>query len=182
MNLIYKALEYSREFHDKIKEVRKYTEDPYWFHTNEVLTITSGHSNKETVIAAAGLHDIFESADTYKYFGDARKEVLDIFGSEVTKLVTELTDVYTSENYPKLNRAKRKELECERLAKISDDGKLIKLADIYSNTKDIVLNDINFGRVYLSEKRALLPLLMTNSNQILAARVWAQLEKCEKFV
>ena len=44
---------------------------------------------------------------------------MDIFGERVVFLVEELTDQFTKQNYPNLNRVQRKELERERLSNIS---------------------------------------------------------------
>jgi hypothetical protein len=68
-----------------------------------------------------------------------------------------LTDVYTSEAYPVKqnplwNRKWRKANEAHRISEISDEGKTIKLADLFSNTLSIVKDDPDFAITYLKEK------------------------------
>ena len=72
----------------------------------------------------------------------------------------ELTDVYTTDAYPHLNRKARKELETARLATVSTEAKLIKLADIAENTSSIVERDPGFSRVYHAEKGAMQKVLL----------------------
>jgi hypothetical protein len=69
--------------------------------------------------------------------------------------VLEVTDVYTTDAYSHLNRKARKELGTARLATVSAEAKLIKLADIADNTSSIVERDPGFARVNLAEKAAL---------------------------
>jgi hypothetical protein len=58
-----------------------------------------------------------------------------------------------------LNRAARKHIERNHLRNASPGGKSVKLADICSNSGSIMERDAKFGRVYLEEKRLLLPYL-----------------------
>jgi len=76
----------------------------------------------------------------------------------------ELTDVYTTESYPDVNRKGRKELEAMRLGRISRKGQTIKYADLLDNGMDIMSNDPKFGEVYLKEKEQILKY-MNRGNQ-----------------
>jgi hypothetical protein len=117
------------------------------------------------MIAAAYLHDYIE--DVIPVLRDEGRFVeLAAFESrykalpaEVHRLVTELTDVFTKEDYPRQNRAERKKLERERIAKISSDAKTIKLADLIDNTASIREQDPGFAITYIKEKHELLPYL-----------------------
>jgi (p)ppGpp synthase/HD superfamily hydrolase len=159
MNFIEQARKFAHEAHDSIGQKRKYSGEPYWVHTDEVADIVAKYCadepNLNELIAAANSHDVLE--DVYPknpFYGPT--EISNRFGANVYKIVHELTDVYTKENYPKLNRRERKALEAQRIAKISNGAKMIKLADLISNSKDILRQDPAFARVYLAEKLVLL--------------------------
>jgi len=167
MTLREKAKQFAHEAHDSIGQKRKYNDEPYWVHTDAVAeTVASVLPSDEEAIAAAHLHDVVEDVfplnKEYSIFRITRE-----FGERVAQLVTELTDVYTKEAWPKLNRATRKSLERERVAKISVTGKTIKLADFLDNTASIVKDDKDFAQVYLKEKLALLPYLSDGNPQLL---------------
>jgi (p)ppGpp synthase/HD superfamily hydrolase len=135
---------------------RKYTGEPYWHHLEEVAYLVSllepaplGH-----VIQAAWLHDVLE--DTSVEFLELREE----FGDEVAEIVLWLTDAYTSKEYG--NRKERKRLERLRFERAPYYAKVIKLADLISNTSSIVERDPEFAKVYLEEKRLLLEEAMSD--------------------
>jgi len=67
-----------------------------------------------------------------------------------------LTDYYTKEAYPNLNRKKRKELEALRMQNISPLAQNIKCCDIIDNTESILQYDDKFSKVYIPEKIAML--------------------------
>ncbi len=131
-------------------QTRKYTGDPYFNHCRAVADSVENITQDKRVIAAAYLHDVLEDTDTMW------EELLIVFGGAVTDIVCELTDVFTSEEFPYLSRALRKEMECRRLATISNEAKLIKVWDIHDNTGTIVERDLKFAKVYLVEKEAVL--------------------------
>ena len=54
------------------------------------------------------------------------------------------------------NREVRKAIDRQYLAGASWQGQMIKCADMLSNTKDIVADDLRFARVYVPEKRLLI--------------------------
>lgn len=159
MNTIYTAFEYARQAHQSIGQVRKYSGNPYIVHPARVVEILIENGvNTPSTIEAGYLHDVIEDVYPTKpeYSLDAIEK---IFGAQVRLLVNELTDQYTKESYPQVNRVNRKQLEAERIAKISDEGLKIKLADMIDNTSDIIKNDPGFARVYLNEKQRVLNLL-----------------------
>lgn len=162
------ARQFAREAHDSIGQRRKYSGEPYWVHTDEVMSIVMGVDGAtEEMAAAAALHDTEEDvapANPAYSLERIRSE----FGSLVAQYVDELTDRYTKEAYPNLNRKERKRLECERLGAVSNEAKTIKLADLISNSKDILQNDPSFAKTYLREKRDLLPYLKGGNPTLLA--------------
>lgn len=130
---------------------RKYTGDPYFFHCAEVANHLECMHMPEHVVAAGYLHDVVEDTDA------TLDDIERIFGKDVAKLVEEVTDVSKPEDG---NRAIRKEIDRNHLAKASAWGKTIKLADLISNTHSIVERDLNFAKVYLAEKERLLEILI----------------------
>lgn len=144
-----KALEFGAKAH--AGQVRKYSGKSYFHeHCVAVARRVKAQGGDEDMIIAALLHDTVE--DTATTLPEIHKE----FGARVCSLVAQLTDVFTSEAYPKLNRAARKKLEAERLGEATPDAKLIKRCDMADNTSSIVENDPGFARVYLAEKAYLL--------------------------
>jgi guanosine-3',5'-bis(diphosphate) 3'-pyrophosphohydrolase len=166
MNLIERAKQGSHEAHDSIKQVRKYSGEPYWTHTDKVAAIVATVTSDEEVIAAAHLHDVLEDVAPTKPEYD-RNWIQRWFGSRVLALVLDLTDVYTREAFPDKNRAERKQLERERIGAIPAEAKTIKLADLLDNTASIAEHDKDFAQVYLREKLELLPYLSDGNAELL---------------
>lgn len=135
-------------------QVRKYTGLPYVTHPIEVGfgLYEDGAASRE--IIAGILHDVIEDTD-YTF-----EDIVDGFGKDVAALVLELTDHYTKELYPQLNRAHRKDLEAQRLGGASYSAKKVKLADIANNTSTIVKQDPAFAVTYLAEASNLIRLLL----------------------
>jgi (p)ppGpp synthase/HD superfamily hydrolase len=157
-NLINEAKIWSHNAHDSIGQMRKYGGKAYWVHTDAVSQLLKETGESEEVQIAGMLHDVVEDVTpnnpTYSV-----EEIKSKFGETVVRLVLEVTNVYEKKHYPHLNRTKRKQLERERLGKISKEGKSIKLADIINNVEGVVDQDAGFGRVFVLEKSVLLPLL-----------------------
>jgi (p)ppGpp synthase/HD superfamily hydrolase len=153
------AFEYAKAAHSSIDHKRKYSGKPYINHPLAVLGILVGAGETDRdVLAASLLHDVLE--DVYPVNGVYRPEMIcEMFGAHVLEYVRELTDQYTPQNFPALNRAERKSKEAERIATISDGALKVKLADLIDNTSDIVENDPAFGKAYLKEKSKILDLL-----------------------
>jgi (p)ppGpp synthase/HD superfamily hydrolase len=146
--LIDEATEFANEAHGD--QVRKYTGEPYFEHAFSVAERVSRYTEDPILYIAALLHDTVEDTDV------TIKDIGDLFGPRVAEIVYDLTDHFTKENYPKLNREERKALETARMATVDDDVKMIKLCDLADNTGSIVEHDPGFAKVYLREKAALL--------------------------
>lgn len=182
----------------KAKQVRKYSGLPYTVHTDEVeLLVREVEPDNIVARAAAHGHDIYEDvlkhldpeSFTIKMEGEAflgafrhrlssgaltgdPKDYVDGIVQTVELInntIIELSNVFTTENFPQFNREKRKQLERERLAEISPSAQTVKLADILSNSKDIYSDDPEFAKTYLREKAKLVPLLH-KGNPILLER------------
>ena len=136
---------------------RKYTGEPYWVHPVEVATIVRLVCDDEQVVAAAYLHDTLEDTNT------SYEDIANKFGKKTADLVVEVTNVAVASDG---NRAARKAIERDHLAKASPEGQTIKLADVISNVQSIAANDPNFARVYLVEKKELLDVLQTGNAEL----------------
>jgi (p)ppGpp synthase/HD superfamily hydrolase len=152
------ALIFAIRAHDSIQQRRKYTDEPYVVHPIRVATIVATVTEKPEIISAALLHDVLEDvAPQQPAFGP--EAIRTAFGEEVLRLVHELTDVFTSEAFPQVNRKDRKTREANRLAGISPEAQLVKLADLIDNGGAIVTEAPNFARTYLAEKEIILSLM-----------------------
>lgn len=147
--------------HSAIAQRRKYTNEPYWRHPDAVAKHIERAGGSSNMVAAAYLHDVVE--DTEVVFEDLHE----LFPPEVVKLVAEVTDA----SLPWMgNRAERKRIDREHIARASPEGKSIKLADLIDNTESICERDPNFAKVYMKEKRLLLEVLKQPS----LPQLWVQ--------
>jgi len=140
---------------------RKYTNEPYHTHLFSVAGIVSEH--EDNCIEIALCHDLFE--DTNCTFDQLYKQMITIgfepkYSYYVCSSVQQLTDKYTSKDYPYLKRAIRKDNECKRLAEISYKAKSVKYADLIDNSDSIVQHDKKFAEVYLAEKENILKVMI----------------------
>ena len=162
MNIVEKARIFATAAHAAVKQVRKYTGEPYINHPFHVMSIVKTVPHTPEMLAAALLHDTVE--DT----GVTIELIESEFGSEVANLVSWLTDVSRPEDG---NRAVRKHIDLEHTAQAPAAAQTIKLADLISNTSSIVKHDLNFAETYLKEKQALLQVLTKGDRTLLS---WAQ--------
>lgn len=135
-----------------VEQRRKYTNEPYLFHLQDVAKMADGKCKFGYEIGLC--HDLLEDTDcTYQYL----VSTLDRFGySEddstfIADRVYELTDIYTPENYPNANRKERKHLEALRLHTINPVAQTVKYCDIISNSDSILEHDKGFARKYIPE-------------------------------
>jgi len=160
MNLVEKAKIFAFKAHGEQK--RKYSDEPYTNHLLEVVgLLTLLTETTETMFAAAWLHDTVEDCNI------SLAEIILNFGTEVAALVGSLTDVSTLEDG---DRKTRKELDRQHSALGSPNAKTIKLADLISNSYNIINSKhpdaIAFAKIYITEKKALLEVLQ-EGNQYL---------------
>lgn len=138
--LVQKAKSFSAGKHGQ--QTRKYDGAPYTTHLDAVVSILKRHGITEPVVlAAAYLHDTVEKTDT------SVREIIDLFGTDVAKLVYWLTDDDRS------NRKVRKLMSAWRLSRAPWEAKLIKLADLVENTRHIVEHDAEAAPRYILEKK-----------------------------
>ena len=157
-NLVQKAKDFATIVHKG--QVRKYTGVPYIVHPIEVMEIVRTVKHDDTMLAAALLHDVVEDTDCT--LDDIQAE----FGDDVASLVADLTDVSKPEDG---NRETRKAKDREHSAGASPSAQTVKLADLISNSVDIIKNDPSFAKIYMVEKFLLLGVL-TGGDTILFER------------
>lgn len=171
--MILKAAKFAQKAH--ANQVRKFSGVPYIFHIYRVAgKIATLDVAYDELVAAAWLHDTVEDCNVT--FEDITRE----FGMPVMMLVNDLTNVFTKENYPNYNRQARKDAENERLAKICNDAKIIKLADRLDNFIDIPQNE-EFKVKYAKETEALLSIL-AGAHEQLEEELKAELMEFWKYV
>ena len=150
-----KVLEQVRDFADKAHndQKRKYTPDRYIVHPIRVMLICKEYTDDINILAAALLHDVLEDTavdkEELKLF--LMKIMTPVNAITTLNYVIELTDVYTKEAYPQLNRKKRKIKEAERLKATSSESQTIKYADIIDNSIEIADYDTDFTPLFLNE-------------------------------
>ena len=146
--IVQRALAFATLAHGDQK--RKYTGDMYIVHPIEVMEIVKTVPHDDAMLAAALLHDVVEDTDV------TIEEIEEAFGPDVASLVDDLTDVSKPEDG---NRKFRKAMDREHSAKSSARAQTVKLADLISNSADILVNDPNFAKVFIAEKELLLKVL-----------------------
>ncbi|MBT1705022.1 HD domain-containing protein [Chryseosolibacter indicus] len=148
-------------------QTRKYTNDRYIVHPIRVMNLCEHYNNDIAVLAAALLHDVLEDTAVTRdeLFTFLKMQMDTKTANSTIKLVEELTDIYTKNNFPSLNRKVRKALEAQRLSLVSSDAQTIKYADIIDNS-DLVTADPDFATVYLREASILLEIMQKGNNDL----------------
>lgn len=120
----HKALIYATLAHEG--QFRRDGVTPYIIHPIMVANHVKRYTANKAVINAAYLHDVIE--DTDKTYGDIYEE----FGMITADIVVELTN---SPDGEKLTGTDKDQYILEKMIGMSDSALLIKLADIYDNTR-----------------------------------------------
>jgi (p)ppGpp synthase/HD superfamily hydrolase len=148
----WQLFDFVKEMHGKQK--RKYSGEPYYTHLLSVASKVSLYSTMGCEIEIALCHDLIE--DTPCSLAVLSSLLISVGynlqqDAEILSAVDDLTDKYTTEKYPLLNRAQRKELEATRLVSSKPVAQTVKYADIIDNISSIVTHDQAFAKVYLAE-------------------------------
>lgn len=155
--------------HGSVNQKRKYTNELYIVHPMEVAEIVAGVTNDSHMIAAAWLHDVVEDTpfdlDYIEVFLESYAGVSKVQAWIVGQYVYELTEQSKPEDG---NRAARKRIDRDFLARSSPGAATIKLADLISNTSTICEYDPGFAKIYMQEKRDLLDVLKHGNAQLWA--------------
>jgi (p)ppGpp synthase/HD superfamily hydrolase len=129
---------------------RKYTGEPYIIHPIAVRDKLVEYGVTCTLtLSAALLHDVVEDTTI------TIQRLIDEVGLDVAELVYWLTDEDLGKEN---NRRTRKQMAMWRLSRAPEKAIQIKLADLIDNAKDVCLNDLQFAKIYLQEKRSLVNL------------------------
>lgn len=128
MTIAEKARDFVTVKHSHLFRPNK-AKQPIIEHLAEVAGLVEMAGGTDVQIAAAWLHDTVE--DTKTTLDMIRQE----FGVEIARLVDGLTD---PPEFAAMPLAQRKPLQAERLAKKSDEIKLIKLCDQISNVRSVL--------------------------------------------
>ena len=148
--LIERARQFAFSAHKAIDHRRRYTDDCYTVHLGGVARLVASVVDDPAMIAAAYLHDTVE--DTPVTFAD----ISEAFGADIATMVIYLTDISRPHHG---NRAERKEMDREHIARGDARVHTIKLADFIDNSYPIMRYDPKFAITYMNEKRELLPHL-----------------------
>ena len=134
--------------------------EPYIYHPMRVAGMLTMLDNRQLavsvtddMIAAAWLHDVYEDTDW-------ESPALNAINPTVERLVDELTNRFTKQAYPKMNRRKRKVAETKRLTDVSPQAQIIKLCDRIDNLQTIrEKKGKKFHLLYCDESEALADVL-----------------------
>ena len=133
---------------------RKYDGEPYYTHLFDV----AAHADLYMPLGfECGLcHDLLEDTDI-KSAGLLKMHLKDLgYNDEESKYIADrtfdVTDLYTKESFPELNREARKQLEAKRLWDIFPDSQTLKYCDMIDNTISIKDRDPDFWKTYREEK------------------------------
>ena len=126
LKLILKALAFAARKH-KDQRRRDVEASPYINHPITLANIlcNEAHVTDNRVICAALLHDTVEDTDT------TETELVEEFGTTICGIVMDVTDDKS------LRKHERKQRQIDHAAHISDQAKLVKLADKISNLRDM---------------------------------------------
>jgi len=163
-----KITEYVQELFSGV--LRKFTNESYFSHLDSV-----GKSAQAFEIPFG--YEIGLLHDTYEDFPEVRPhmiiEKLVSFGYEpldaefISNRVIDLTNVYTTERYPDINKGGRSKLESERLASTHKVSQSVKCVDIWDNARNCVQTDKGFARYFLPHKKEQLKALSLADTAVL---------------
>lgn len=159
---IEKARVFARQAHDSIGQRRKYSDEPYWKHTERVAARVEFFKGSEEMIIAALNHDVIEDVSP-EAPGFGLHDILKYFGPIVAKYVIDLTNVFTKASFPAANRKTRHKWEAQRLSLVSDEVKIVKLSDRLDNVLTIPMD--GFGKLYAEETRELVEAVRVTSGK-----------------
>ncbi len=133
---IFAALEYASWQH-RFQRRKGFSRIPYINHPIRVAKILIDLIDNplEELILAAILHDVVEDTDS------TLEDITRLFGAKVSSIVEEVTDDMT------LSPQMRKDLQIVKAKNLTDEAKLIKIADKISNINDLINYPISWTNV-----------------------------------
>jgi GTP pyrophosphokinase len=145
-----KAWEFAQEAHKGVS--RRFSGDPYFEHVRKVFKLVKKFDTRETLGAAALLHDTLEDCPQVTY-----EILVQEFGKEVADIVKELTskedliDVMGKADYL-----------LDKMATMSDDALTVKLCDRLQNLSDHFSASDKFRKKYYLETKYIVDRLKVN--------------------
>jgi hypothetical protein len=150
-------------------QVRKYTFESYV--ESHLIPIASVSDQYIIHGYEIGLcHDILEDTDcsASELINFLLSIEYDIYSVEyIISGVIALTDVFIKEDFPDLNRKRRKELERTRLSMIKGEFQTIKYIDIQNNIFSIYEHDKGFAKIFIDEITQLLLIMRRGDASLL---------------
>jgi hypothetical protein len=145
------VMAFASNAHGKIDHRRKYDDSDYIVHPISVMQkVQSTSDHTEEMLAAALLHDTVEDTDV------CLSDIETSFGPEIAMMVDFLSDKSKPEDG---NRATRKEIDRQHIAKAPASVKTVKLADLLDNSESILRFAPGFAEVFVKEVSLLLEVL-----------------------
>lgn len=145
-----KAWKFAEEAHKGVS--RKFSGDPYFEHVRKVFKLVKKIDTRETLGAAALLHDTLEDCPEVTY-----KILVDNFGKEVADIVKELT---SKEDL--IDAMGKADYLLDKMVTMSDDALTVKLCDRLQNLSDHFSASDKFRKKYYDETKYIVDRLKVN--------------------
>jgi len=145
-----KAWVFAQDAHKGV--TRKFSSDPYFEHVRKVFELVKKVDTRETLGAAALLHDVLEDCPQVTY-----DILVDNFGKEVADIVKELT---SKEDL--IDVMGKAEYLLDKMATMSDDALTVKLCDRLQNLSDHFSASDKFRKKYYEETKYIVDSLKAN--------------------
>ena len=145
-----KAWAFAEEAHKGVS--RKFSNVPYFEHVRKVFKLVKKVDTRETLGAAALLHDTLEDCPQVTY-----EILVENFGKEVADIVKELT---SKEDL--IDVMGKAEYLLDKMATMSDDALMVKLCDRLQNLSDHFSASDKFRKKYYEETKYIVDSLKSN--------------------
>ena len=145
-----KAWVFAQEAHKGVS--RKFSGDPYFEHVRKVFKLVKKVDTRETLGAAALLHDTLEDCPEVTY-----EILVKNFGKEVADIVKELT---SKEDL--IDAMGKADYLLDKMATMSDDALTVKLCDRLQNLSDHFSASDKFRKKYYDETKYIVDRLKVN--------------------
>jgi GTP pyrophosphokinase len=145
-----KAWSFAEKAHRGVS--RKFSGDPYFEHVRKVFKLVKKVDTRETLGAAALLHDTLEDCPQVTY-----EILIENFGKEVANLVKELT---SKEDL--VDAMGKADYLLDKMATMSDDALTVKLCDRLQNLSDHFSASDKFRKKYYEETKYIVDSLKAN--------------------
>jgi (p)ppGpp synthase/HD superfamily hydrolase len=137
-------------------QVRRFVGLPYFdAHVKKVNEIVKRYTTDEDLLCAAILHDVPE--DCYDDYEVGLAEIENLFGSRVSKLVSELTSL--KDEIDEVYEGDKAAYLTDKMIHMTDDALIIKLADRLQNISDAFTASERFRNKYFEETSKIVDVL-----------------------